>query len=115
MSDTIFPAPSFSDRRDIEPGTWAIGWGAHWLFEDEVTGEHLATLILLNSEDSWASCDLSELAVADPGIGPGRLMSWIVAMVVVAEQTDDTERLIEIVNEVRTAPASKIIASLHRY
>ena len=111
----MLAAPDISTRVEITPGSWVINWGEHTLHEDSVTGAHLAYLVLLNGEDSWANCDLSELPMADPGIGPSRLMSWIIAMVAVAEELHETDEVAALVSEVRGSSASKILSSLHRY
>jgi len=115
MTTSTLPAPDVSTRARYVPGTWSIEWGEHSLHEDDVTGAHLAMLVLLNGEDSWSNCDLSDLALADPGVGPGRLMSWIIAMVAVAEEMHETDEVASLVTEVRESSASKILSSLQRY
>ena len=113
MSD-VFPPPAPSTR-GIDPGTWSIHWDQYSLYEQEVTGGHLAFLVLLHGEDSWANLDISELAMADPAIGPGRLMSWIIAMVAFDEAYEDEEQMAAMVQTVRDAPAEKILSSLRRH
>lgn len=115
MTSTAFAAPDPETRAVHAPGDWFIVWGEHSLSESEVTGEHLALLVILNGEDTWADCDLSTLAMADPAIGPARLMSWIIAMVAVAEQAEDFDQLAMLIAEVRASNADMILASLHRH
>ena len=115
MTFTAFPAPDPATRSANAPGDWVIRWGDHSLSESEVTGEHLALLVLLNGEDTWADCDLSDIATADPTIGPARLISWITVMVAVAEQLEDFDELSQLIAGVRAASATDIISSLHRH
>ena len=112
MSD-LFAPPSAESR--VEPGSWSIHWDDYVLYEHEVTGAHLALLTLLHGEDSWANCDLSGLAVADPAIGPMRLMSWIIAMIADAEGFDDEVKIATVLQSVQAASAERIIGSLRRH
>ena len=117
MTDIQFPPPSVEDEvlLDGPPGTWLIVWGEYALREVDATGEHLAFISLLNGRDSWADFDLNDMAVADPGIGPGRLMSWIIAMVAVADGVQEVDDMARLVVAIRESSAEKIVSSLHRY
>lgn len=110
----LFSPPDLRTR-GVDPGSWSIHWDEYSLYEQDVTGGHLAFLVLLHGEDSWANLDISDLAMADPSIGPGRLMSWIIAMVAFEESFDDETQMAGMVQTVRDAPAEKILSSLRRH
>lgn len=82
-------------------GKWTITWGDKSWSEDDVTGQHLALVVLtMGGDDDWDA--------VRPTSGPIRLMAWIAALVSV----DSGRDLVEVQGEVSAAPMSKILAAI---
>lgn len=64
--------------------TWTISWGDQSWTDDDLTGQHLATLALISGDDRFESLSLTADEVVDyPSEGYMRLMFMLSAFVTV--------------------------------
>lgn len=97
---------------------WRITWrGSSWT-EDDLTGQHLATLAIIAGDDAFDLLRLTPVEAREyPRRGFMRLM-YMVSALAVTEATDglddeDAQRvLVETLSEIQKAPAEEIVAAL---
>lgn len=106
-----FPPPVAAAVDGPSPLRWRIKWRGRTFYEEQVTGEHLAVLALLNGRDSWADLDLTGAEVS-PTLGPVRLMSMLTALVVVDAGTADPAAVAAVAATVGSATAEELLAAL---
>lgn len=98
--------------------SWTITWGDTSWTDDDLTGQHLATLALISGDDRFEDLSITadEIAVY-PGEGFMRLMNLIAALVAVevsGDLDDDAAQAAVAVAlaEIRDASADTILGSV---
>jgi len=99
--------------------TWSINWRGDSWTDDDLTGQHLATLALISGDDRFKNLELSEAEVTGyPSEGYMRLMFMLSAFVVVAAcnevADDDAAQAATSValTEIQAASADEILGSI---
>lgn len=85
---------------DTQAPKWQLTWSGKTWSEDDLTGAHLAVLVLIHGQDDWG--------VVSPTAGPVRLMAVLATFIAISDGRDVTE-----VNaELSRASASALLDAL---
>lgn len=120
MPTKATPKPRTPKPKPVD-WTWKITWrGKSWTDAD-LTGQHLAVLVMMSGSDEWGQLSIPEaLAKAKAEVLDGfmRLFYMLAAFVVVDRVPDDTpeaeahEMTVRALDEIRKASAEEIIGAI---
>lgn len=92
------------DPVDAAPANrWRLTWGDKSWTEDDLTGAHLAVIVLIHGRDEWE--------VVSPLAGPVRLMAVLSAFIAI----DEARAYPEVNAELSTATASALLAAVSMF
>jgi hypothetical protein len=101
--------------------SWRITWRGRSWTDNDLTGQHVAVLAILNSRDDWADLNMTEAiheAITSVIDGPLRLVNMIIALASVDRSPEGTpedeaqEVTALTIQEVRAVPMVEIISAI---
>ena len=120
---SVLAAPDLDTRADLPAPDWVwrISWRGRSWTDNDLTGQHLAVLSILRTDDDWRALDIpGAFAEAKASVADGymRLVNMLIALISVdraPEGTDDAQAAkatTEAIAEVTRAAASEIVGAI---